>query len=284
MKNNRKDITLQIKNITVMHPHFKDAFHGICHLVEQSVNSGIPLGGSVVAPSGVGKTHLINTIVNKYSQATDLLDPRSAVVVVSAAATPSSGSLIDRILQELGHPPGIRTTRLQDLRQSILVKAFQERSVRLLIIDEFQHLFRGNRGISSNEMTDLLKEIMDKAGVPIVVFGTDELGDLEQLDRQFASRLPARYQMRPFSRGDEWKGFLKTFEGECSLIDISIIKTLEKQIYQSCSGFLRTLKFIVIAAVETAIDEDNPVVNKACFAKAFAKVFGVSTIQKNPFI
>lgn len=284
MKNSRKDITLQIKNITVMHPHFKDAFLGICQLVEQSVNSGIPLGGSVVAPSGVGKTHLINTIVNRYSQATDLLDPRSAVVVVSASSSPTSGSLIDRILQELGHPPGVRTTRLQDLRQSILVKAFQERAVRLLIIDEFQHLFRGNRGVSSNEMTDLLKEIMDKAGVPIVVFGTDELGDLERLDRQFASRLPARYQMRPFSRGDEWRGFLKTFAGECSLIDISVIKTLEKQLYHSCSGLLRTLKFIVIAAIDAAIDDGIAVVNQECFAKAFSRVFGASTSLKNPFI
>lgn len=267
-----------------MHPHFKDAFHGICYLVEQSAISRIPRGASVVAPSGVGKTHLISTIVNKYSQSTDLLDPRSAVVVVAASSSPSSGSIIDRILQELGHPPGVRAARLQDLRQSILIKAFQERSVQLLIIDEFQHLFRGNKGISSNEMTDLLKEIMDKAGVPIVVFGTDELGDLEQLDRQFASRLPARYQMRPFSRGNEWKGFLKTFVEQCTLIDLSVANVLEKQLFQSCSGYLRTLKFIVVAAVNVAIDENDHVVDQKCFGKAFVKVFGPSTVLKNPFI
>lgn len=272
-----------INSITVLHTQFKAALDGLSELIEQSYRSGIPLGASVVAPSGSGKTHLIKTIERIFSKKTDLLDPSSAVIVISAPSSPTIGSIIDRILQQLGHPPGIRTTRLQDLRQNILMLALRDRGVRVLIIDEFQHIFRGNRTIVASEITDVLKEISDKTGIPILVFGTDELGDLSHIDAQFATRVPARFQIRPFSRGEEWLGFLKAFHEQCVMINLSCMSTLSRQLHAASSGSPRTLNFLVIAAVRIAIAESNEVVSKFHFFAAFSIVFGTSTQMKNPF-
>lgn len=276
-------VSEQINATTVMHSQFKVAFDGICGLINQSSVSGIPLGASVVAPPGSGKTHLINIIVRRYTQKIDLMDAESTVISISAAAAPNMGSMIDRMLQALGHPPGLRTTRLQDLRQSVLIQAIKERGVRVIIIDEFQHLFRGKGKFIPSEITDLLKEIMDKTGIPVFVFGTDELGDLHHLDPQFASRIPARYQIRPFSWGEEWQGFLQAFEMQISAFDISILPSLAKKLHNATQGSPRTLKYLLIAATISAIEKKEPKVNEEHFSFAFLTIFGTSASLANPF-
>ncbi|MFZ6657217.1 TniB family NTP-binding protein [Undibacterium sp. TJN19] len=276
-------ISEQINAITVMHPQFKAAFDGICNLINQSSASGIPLGASVVAPTGSGKTHLINIIVRRHTQKTDLMETESEVISISAAAAPNMGSMIDRMLQALGHPPGLRTTRLQDLRQSVLIQAIKERGVRVIIIDEFQHLFRGKGKFIASEITDLFKEIMDKTGVPVFVFGTDELGDLHHLDSQFASRIPARFQIRPFGWGDEWQGFIKAFQMQVSTFDISILPSLAKKLHNATQGSPRTLKYLVIAAIINAMEKKADKVGEEHFSFAFLTTFGTSASLANPF-
>ncbi|MFZ6845845.1 TniB family NTP-binding protein [Undibacterium sp. RuTC16W] len=273
----------QINATTVMHPQFKAAFDGICKLVIQSSISGVPLGASVIAPTGSGKTHLINILVRRFSQKTDLTETESTVISISAAAAPSIGSMIDRMLQALGHPPGLRATRVQDLRQTILIQAIKERGVRFIVIDEFQHLFRGKGKFTASEITDLLKEIMDKTGIPVFVFGTDELGDLQNLDPQFASRIPARYQIRPFYWGEEWIGFIKAFESQISAFDVGVLSSLAKKMHSATLGSPRTLKYLIIAATINAVEKGASGVHEEHLSFAFSSTFGTSAILDNPF-
>ena len=273
----------QIRLITIMHPQFNNTYEGIRGLVKQSQRSGCPTGGSVTAPSGTGKSHLISVIKREYIQNSDLIDSSSAVIAISASASPNIGSIIDRMLQELGHPPGVRATRLQDLRLSILIKALVDRNVQLIIIDEFQHLFRGRRDSSANEITDLLKEITDKTRIPIFVFGTDELGDLSQIDVQFASRLPARFQIRPFVRGAEWQAFLRAFHTTCTCIDLSIISSVEAKIHLTTNGSPRALKFLLIAAATVAMNEGRTTVEISDLRNGFSHIFGTAGSNNNPF-
>lgn len=278
-----ENICNQITMLTVMHPQFKACLDGICKLVNQSHISGTPTGGSVVGPSGVGKSHLIKIIKKEFLQKSDLLDPDSAVISISASTVPNVGSILDRMLQTLGHPPGIRKTRQQDLRQSILMKALLDRKVQLVIINEFQHLFRGSRTVIANEITDLIKEIMDETNIPFFVFGTDDLGDLSQLDIQFATRLPARFQIRPFSRGEEWISFLKSFQTSCDLIDVSIITEMEAKIHLTTNGSPRTLKYLLISAATTAIKSGRNKIDISDLSAAFNSIFGTSSAIRNPF-
>jgi type II secretory pathway predicted ATPase ExeA len=282
-QNNIQEIAQQIKSINVMYSRFKVVYDGINDLVLQSSISGVPIGGSVVAPSGLGKNHLITVFERKHAQNTDLLDSSTAVVTISAPSSPNSGALIDRMLQILGHPIGVRTTKNQDLRQAILVQGLKDRGVQMLIINEFQHVFRGKRTVSASEITDLLKEIMDDTKIPIFVMGTDELGDLHHLDTQFASRLPARFQIRPFSKGEEWKGFINAFQKQCSLIDISILDKLANLLHKATEGSPRTLKHLILAAVSDAHSKNQHVVDKSHFCTAFTKIFGPATTEPNPF-
>lgn len=278
-----ENISSQISMLTVMHPQFQVCLDGICELVTQSHLSGTPTGGSVVGPSGVGKSHLIKIIKKQYLQKSGLLDADSAVISISASTVPNVGSILDRMLQTLGHPPGIRTTRQQDLRQSILMKALLDRKVQLVIVNEFQHLFRGRRNVIANEITDLIKELMDETGIPFFVFGTDDLGDLSQLDLQFATRLPARFQIRPFSRGDEWISFLNAFQTSCNLIDVSIINKLESKIHLTTNGSPRTLKYLLINAATHCVKNSRSKIDVQDLSAAFDSIFGSSAAIRNPF-
>ncbi len=124
---NFEAIAEEIDMITVMHTQFKQAFDGVCKIIDICQRSKVPFGGAITAPPGAGKTHLIQNIERRYRQNGSLLSPKNAVLVISAAATSNSGSIIDRMLQELGHAPGIRTVRLQDGRLSMLIKGIKER-------------------------------------------------------------------------------------------------------------------------------------------------------------
>jgi archaellum biogenesis ATPase FlaH len=273
----------EISTLTVMHTQFNLAYEGICKIAETSQKSGVPFGGVVIAPPGSGKSHLIKNIERRYRQNANLFSSKTAVLSISAAAAPNSGSMIDRMLQQLGHPPGIRTTRQQDLRLTILLKGIIDKKVQIIIIDEFQHIFRGKRNTSANEITDLLKEVMDKTKIPIFVFGTDELGDLNQLDIQFASRLPARYHIPEFARNENWIGFLNAFNNACKNFDLSILPAIESQLHNATSGSPRTLKFLVISAIRSAIEKKMTKVDIDCFCNAHENVFG-PTNKNNPFI
>lgn len=275
-------IAEEVNMLTVMHTQFKKAFDGICRIAETSQRSGIPFGGAVTAPPGAGKSHLIQNIERKYRQSGGLLSPKNAVLVISAAATSTSGSIIDRMLQQLGHPPGIRTVRLQDARLSILIKGIIDRKVSLIIIDEFQHICRGKRSASANEITDLLKEIIDKTKVPLIVLGTDELGDLNSLDSQFTSRLPARFHIPEFARNEDWKGFLLAFEKTCTKFDLSIMSTIDAKLHKATSGSPRALKFLVVSAIRNAMERSLGKVDLQSFCDAYDDVYGM-TSSSNPF-
>lgn len=275
-------IAEEVNMLTVMHTQFKKAFDGICKIADTSQRSGIPFGGAVTAPPGAGKSHLIQNIERKYRQSGSLLSPKNAVLVISAAATSTSGSIIDRLLQQLGHPPGIRTVRLQDGRLTMLIKGIIDRKVSLIIIDEFQHICRGKRSASANEITDLLKEIIDKTKVPLLVFGTDELGDLNSLDSQFTSRLPARFHIPEFARNEDWKGFLLAFEKTCTKFDLSIMPTIDAKLHKATSGSPRTLKFLVVSAIRNAMERNLEKVDLKSFHDAFEDVYGMGGLA-NPF-
>lgn len=102
----------------------------------------------------------------------------------------------------------IRGNRISD--QSLnLIAALKERAIRVLFIQDFQHLYRGERDRSAAGITDWLKQLVEEAGVVIVLFGTPELGDLGQLNAQLHSGSPARYRLSRFDRNDEWIAFLQ---------------------------------------------------------------------------
>lgn len=276
------NIAEEINTLTVMHTQFKKAYDGICKITDTSQRSRVPFGGAVTAPPGAGKSHLIQNIERRYRQNGSLLSPKNAVLVISAAATSNSGSIIDRMLQQLGHPPGIRTVRLQDARLSMLIKGIIDRKVLLIIIDEFQHICRGKRNASANEITDLLKEIIDKTKVPLIVFGTDELGDMNSLDMQFTSRLPARFHIPEFARNEDWVGFLLAFKSGFTKFDLSLITTIEAQLHKATSGSPRALKYLVVSAIRNAIDRKLEKVDLQSFRDAFEDVYGMAS-QANPF-
>jgi hypothetical protein len=151
------------------------------------------------------------------------------------------------------------------------------------MIDEFQHVYRGHKSYLSSEITDLIKELIDKTGTPAFVFGTEELGDINDLDAQFASRLPARYLLRPFVNGEEWQGFLNAFKDQNKFVNLGILSRLAKGLHTATSGSPRTLKFLLVAAVETAFKKEVDVLQEEHLDVAFTKIFGTSTQRVNPF-
>jgi len=272
----------ELSDCVVLHPRFKEALNGIQQLVTQADLSGLPFGATVIGDSGSGKTTLMAAI-QRHIPAQDLLGERPSALSISAQSCPTIGDLLGKLIRLLGFPAAIRGNRISD--QSLnLIAALKERAIRVLFIQDFQHLYRGERDRSAGGITDWLKQLVEEAGVVIVLFGTPELGDLGQLNAQLHSRSPARYRLSRFERNDEWIAFLQGMAQRCRSIDWAPIhERYERELHIVSTGLLRPLKQVLSAAATILIRDGGAELNPAVFAAAHQMVFGTDSSVPNPF-
>ncbi len=273
----------ELSDCVVLHPRFKEALTGIQQLVTQADVSGLPFGATVVGDSGSGKTTLMAAL-QRFVPAQDLLGERPSALCLSAQSCPTIGDLLGKLIRQLGFPAAIRGNRISD--QSLnLIAALKDRNIKALFIQDFQHLYRGARDKSAAGITDWLKQLVEDAGVVIVLFGTPELGDLSHLNPQLHSRSPARYRLTRFERNDEWIAFLQGMALRCKSIDWAPIhQRYERELHIVSDGLLRPLKQVLTAAATIFIRDELQELNSGVFAAAHQMVFGTDSSVPNPFL
>jgi energy-coupling factor transporter ATP-binding protein EcfA2 len=273
----------ELADCIVLHSRFGEALNGIQQLVTQADLSGLPFGATVVGESGSGKTTLMAAL-QRYIPAQDLLGERPSALCISAQSCPTIGDLLGKLIRLLGFPAAIRGNRISD--QSLnLIAALKERCIKVLFIQDFQHLYRGERDKSAAGITDWLKQLVEDAGVVIVLFGTPELGDLGQLNAQLHSRSPARYRLAPFERNEEWVAFLQGMAQRCKAIDWTPIhQRYERELHIVSAGLLRPLKQVLSAAATVLIRDGGTELTPAVFGAAHQMVFGTDSATPNPFL
>jgi len=272
----------QIGKTIVMHRQFEAAHRGVLDLVTLATSSGVPFGATVLGPSGVGKSTLVAAILSKL-QSTDLLGERMEALHLSVQSTPSVGQVIGGMLTQLSFPPVVRPARMYEQSED-LIRAIKERRIKLIFLNESQHLTMGQRGRSTTNITDYLKLVIEETNVVTVVLGLPTFGHLKDINEQLHSRAPARFPLDAFKFNEDWAALLKGLSSGCSAICLDVVhESLSKPLYRATEGLMRPLKQLLTAAVSHALDQGKTAVDQQSFHSAYQLLFNGTGTQVNPF-
>jgi type II secretory pathway predicted ATPase ExeA len=265
-----------------MHPRFKKAYDGILQIIHMASLAALPFGATVIAPSGCGKTALMTSIARAITN-DDSLSDNIRSVSVAAEANATVGHLVKKLMRELGYPATVRASAVYE-QSSLIASALRERGVKVLFIDEFQHVCRGKRNLSAAGITDWIKQLADDGGVVVILLGTRELKPLIEINDQLSSRAPAHFELKEFDRNVEWAGLLKGLSENVKSYDLSTIhSTFQKSLHVATRGALRPLKQLLMASAGVAIEAEKSALDKASLMIGYERVFGPDSLAANPF-
>lgn len=272
----------EINATIVMHPRFEKAYHGILNIIRTASLVEMPLGATVIAPSGCGKTALMQSIGRAISGG-DLLGGGVRSVSVAAEANTTIGHLVSKLMRQLGYPATIRASTLYE-QSGLIASALRERGVKAVFIDESQHIFRGKRTLSAGAITDWIKQLADEGGVVVIMLGTRELSPLAEANEQLSSRAPAHFELKEFERNEEWIGLLKQIAGAVKSFDLSPIhSSLYKPLHKVTRGTLRPLKQLLVEGTISAVEAGKSNLDRESLSAAHLRVFGTDPHMPNAF-
>jgi len=192
-----KALRKAIETCELQHPEFRKHAEVLSSRIEDALAGYAPRIEWVVGPSRVGKSMLINLLSRLYPP--QRVDGKKSlpVLVVSVPAGISPSMLPSSVLTALGVPlpqkssnAGIMSMRLLDqLRLA---------GTRVIVFEEASHIVEPGARVPPRGAADWLKELSDKAGVTILMFGVPRLERLFASNEQLRTRASTRREFRPY--------------------------------------------------------------------------------------
>lgn len=277
-----------IRNRIISYPRFKEALELISRLHLRSLNTDHPGGLLITGLSGAGKSTIKSEYQGRYPRQ-DLEEVTIIpVLTVDTPAGPTVKNLAESILVALGDPVSHQgSAEHKTHRIYYFLKLCK---VELLLIDEFQHFVEHAKRNEALRVTDWLKNLINQARIPVVLFGLPNSEEILRLNVQLARRFSARYYLRPFSIYDEqevreYRGVLKVIENALPLTSVSLnTPVMAKRFYFATYGLIDYIGKIVDGAVLLALLENSPTIKEKHYADAFKEEVWRDVPEKlNPF-
>jgi len=166
----------------------------------------------IIGDTNNGKTSLIRHFESKHPQQDNPAGENShiPVLVIQAPPVPHEGRFYDVILNKLNAPGQTVRSRHSDHRQFQVLTLFRLIGLRVLIIDEIQHIIAG-RKLDQRNFLNTIKSLGNDLQIPIVGVGTNEALNAIGTDPQLANRFePVR--LPRWDMGTEFRSLLGSFE------------------------------------------------------------------------
>lgn len=220
----------------VPHHRLIEACHEILRQYELACQIEDPSFIAVRGKTGSGKTTLVRKV-------REVIEKRPAeahtkpVIYLELPEDCTRKMVLGRILEALddddpyGSTASVLLTRVQ--------QAVASRKVRLIIIDEVQHLVSKDNKRVNHKMADLLKVLIDTVRVPFVLVGNTDLDHILSANEQLQRRMFDYIRLTPFDLGDlkdrtHFRAFLRLFDARlpfpewCELDDIAVAEAIHE--------------------------------------------------------
>lgn len=272
----------RINQIRIHHPAFKEALDGVGRVIQLGNNLERPVGACVIAPSGAGKSFLIESVQRNVCN-WPFLRPES-VLVASLKEAPTVAQIQEDLLADFNYAIPPRTGRKTNAALfNVLVASIEQHDIQLIAIDEYQHVFLSRKDEVRVAINDWIKRLMTKTSRPVLLSGTELLRGIEKADPQLTTRISSIFNLPEFQNDLDWRGVLNGFVTATSDVDLSELNTYAKPIFNATKGVMRTLKSLIIEAAMIAIDAETTKVEKDHLRLGFLRLFGPGSSRSNPF-
>lgn len=269
----------------ISHPGFEAVVNQIESAVQIGNEVGIFSGVRIAAPSGSGKTTLMK-YVGRRLQARYGFEGSTPVISGSLKENPSVSQIQAELLSNFNYAlSGISRSVSNNDVNIVLLKAISQNRVRLIAIDEFQHVFLAGGTKVATVILDWVKRLMNLTNVPVVLVGTESMDRLEGVDAQLTTRIPIVARLSPLRLSGEWLAFLRGFVAHSPQIDLSPLceEDIARRFYLATAGSPRMAKSLLIHAVCLGITTNQSRVCAALLKEAYRLQKGALPDEENPF-
>lgn len=278
-----------IRSEIIEHQAFCTAIGRIERLHHRSKRSGQPGGLLITGLSGSGKSTVKQQYQNRYPPVDTEDITHVPVLAVETPATPTVKSLAEYLLIALGDPLSHRgSTEQKTLRIYHYLRLCK---VELILIDEFQHFVHHGAKNQIQQVTDWLKNLIDKAAIPVVLLGLPDCEGVLKLNVQLARRFSARHDLKTFGFSTEqeqeaFRTLLKAVQSALPVRSICLYSPeMALRFYVATYGLIDYVCKIVDAAIQIVVQRNLGEIGKDVFAEAFQEeVWKNVPASRNPFL
>ena len=253
-----------IAGIWVEPPFIRAIFRTLSECLEISPHLAEPECKRIAGDAGTGKTTLSQRFSLMYRPFTNESGQQYPVILLNAPVAKKSLALARALLKALGVP--LKEGARPDIDDAIdqISTRIKILGVRAIVIDELQQLLEGRHNeINMMQTANVMKEVINRTGVPFFVFGMPYAERIFRLDPQLQSRFRSplilpNYDFRSPEPRRLFLRFLDEVDSRLPFPSRSGLAELEKAlpIYQSGSGNPRlTMTVIRKSALYAVFDE-----------------------------
>lgn len=207
----------------------------------------------IIGETNNGKTVLVNKFREKHPPDKNLEGENIIlpILYVQAPPSPDERGLYNSILNKLFEPYG--RSESTDTKRERVISILSRIDLRMIMIDEFQHLLAGSYTKQRNYL-NALKYLGNELGVPLVGVGTAEALRAVQTDPQLANRFTPEI-LPKWQLDEEFLRLLATFESLIPLKYASNLTSAElaTHIHMKSCGVIGEISTLLIKASEFAI-------------------------------
>lgn len=272
-------------------------FHHVKHLLarlermyEYQCSSDEPDHLMLVGESGVGKSALLEKYVAKHPPIQHEEFTEVPVLYVPLGQSPTPRILASTILQRLGDPKWNLGREIELTAR--LVFLIKQCRVRIVIIDEANHLVDRGGEKTLHTAADWLKRLVDATRVSFVIAGIPRVRRLLATNDQLRDRFREVVEIDRFSVATqfterEFRSVLKVYKGylrQLPTVDIASGAFAQLMAFAT-DGRLRDIRRLLVRAVELAYEQHSPRLTDLVLAEAFrAVIYPGSPDDRNPFL
>lgn len=284
----KKLSTFTLRKQIIEHPTFTLAIREIARLHERGKVAGVAEGLLLVAQTGSGKTTALKYYEKKFPRTTTRTGARIPVLRVDTPESPTVKTLAEAILFAMGDPSATKGTATAMTNR--IIHFFKECGVEILLIDEFQHFYDGRRFAESKRVSDWLKNLINKVGIPVILAGLPRSIAVVNANPQLRRRFGAPHYMQPFEFGTgeqqlQFRGILNVIQARLPMRCIDLADpSMAQRFYYASHGLMDYVVKIIDDAVSRAGNHSDRALTLQDFELAFKRAVWLDAPDHlNPF-
>jgi Cdc6-like AAA superfamily ATPase len=283
------EVKLAIRRIFIRLPHVESALSRMSELASHQCEDMEPEHLLITGQAGVGKSLVLKKFRDSQRPIEHPHFREIPVVYTEVPAACSIKKLAGEMLKSMGSPFWNRGTEADRTHQ--LLTLLKECKVRLVMLDEVNHLVDRGKSATHYAVGDWIKQLTDKAGISFVLAGTPMARVLLVTNAQIRSRFGEEIAIEPLSLASAqealiFKKTLKAFQsllGTLDCVDLAGQEMLRRMAY-ACGGRLRSLVDLLVRSVELAAVSKPQALTMSALEGAFSQViYSKAPKERNPF-
>lgn len=251
----------------IFYPSFRRAFSQIQNAIENTQTLGRPVCALLSAPSGLGKSTLLNyfrTLHQPDDVREDGVYTRMPVIYCEVPAQATVKGLITNILRMLiNRTPGGTREKLTHQLVTCLITA----GVKVIFLDEIQRLcVTAGENVRVDSIAWIVS-LLNTLRIPIILSGTEECINIRDNNRAFARRYPYLVELNNFlySEGPDSEFYSMLQKLDSSMYQLTPLglgahlndRAIASALYVATNGNIGTLRLIISDALKYCLNRNG---------------------------